>query len=224
MKKYLKIIPVLAVSLILSFSLSAQKFGYIDSNGLLAEMPEVKEKIDTYMKDQEKFKAALLKHSKQESNVVITDQRGVDKFPVGNRFLIYTLFPETNVSARIFKGREDGVTVCAVGHSIFNRTCKTIVGALMSEFGGGGHKGAGTCQFPDAEADEGIRKVVDRLIDGLDFAAKDFRCDQPCRIVFAAVDSQPGCQSFEPGLQIIGVVPQTPLGNHRGYVGIDARH
>lgn len=43
MKKYLKIIPVLAVSLILSFSLSAQKFGYIDSNGLLAEMPEVKE-------------------------------------------------------------------------------------------------------------------------------------------------------------------------------------
>jgi hypothetical protein len=129
----------------------------------ILELPDVKVKVDKYLADQNEFKAALLKHSHQDGNVIVTDQRGVEKFPSGNRFLIYTLFPTANISARLFVGKEKGITVCAVGHSIFNRTSKTDVGALMAEYGGGGHKGAGTCQFPDAEADSKVKEVVERM-------------------------------------------------------------
>jgi len=129
----------------------------------ILQIPDVKSKVDKYLGDQEKFKEALLKHSHQDGNVIVTDQRGVDKFPSGNRFLIYTLFPTANISARLFRGKEAGITVCAVGHSIFNRTSKTNVGDLMAEYGGGGHKGAGTCQLKDAEADAKVKEIVERM-------------------------------------------------------------
>ncbi len=130
----------------------------------ILDLPEVKEKTDRYFNEQDLFKTALLKYSKQDRNIVITDPREVEKFPSGNRFLIYTLFPETNVSVRLFKGREPGVMVCSVGHSIFNRTCKTDVGQLMAEYGGGGHKGAGTCQFPESETENKVNEILTRLI------------------------------------------------------------
>lgn len=129
----------------------------------ILELPEVKEKTDRYFSEQEEYKAALLKYSRQDANVIITDPRTVDKFPTGNRFLIYTLFPEANVSVRLFKGKDPSIIVCAVGHSIFNRTCKTDVSQLMAEYGGGGHKGAGTCQFPESETDSKLLEIVERL-------------------------------------------------------------
>jgi hypothetical protein len=131
--------------------------------GKILELPDVKSKVDKYLADQERFKEALLKHSRQDGNVIVTDQRGVKDFPAGNRFLIYTLFPTANISARLFRGKEEGITVCAVGHSIFNRTSKTDVGALMAEYGGGGHKGAGTCQLKNAEADAKVAEIVERM-------------------------------------------------------------
>lgn len=129
----------------------------------ILQLPDVKTKVDRYLADQDQFKAALQKHTRQDGNVIITDQRGVEKFPSGNRFLVYTLFPTANISARLFKGKEPGIVVCAVGHSIFNRTSKTDVGALMAEYGGGGHKGAGTCQLPEAEADAKVKEIVERM-------------------------------------------------------------
>ena len=83
--------------------------------------------------------------------------------PSGNRFLIYTLYPECNVEVRIFDGKAGEFTVCAVGHSIFNRTCTTDVGQLLKEFGGGGHTGAGTCQVPLEAAEEKISELVSLL-------------------------------------------------------------
>ncbi len=129
----------------------------------ILQLPDVKSKVDTYLSEQDNFKKALLEHSRQDGNVIITDQRPVKKFPAGNRFLIYTLFPQGNISVRLFRGKEPGITVCAVGHSIFNRTSKTDVGSLMAEYGGGGHKGAGTCQLPDAEADDKVKEIVERM-------------------------------------------------------------
>ena len=65
--------------------------------------------------------------------------------PVGNRFLVYTLFPQANVSLRVHWGPSREHVAAAAGHSIFNRTSRTNVGELMSRYGGGGHRGAGTC-------------------------------------------------------------------------------
>ena len=82
--------------------------------------------------------------------------------PAGNRFLVYTMYPEANVEVRIFPGILDN-TVVAVGHSIFNRTCKVNVGKLLAEYGGGGLPGAATCQLPDEDADVKIAEIIERL-------------------------------------------------------------
>ncbi len=129
----------------------------------ILQLPDVKKRVDKYLADEGRFKDALLAHSRQDGNVIITDQRGVKDFPSGGRFLIYTLFPTANISARLFKGKEEGITVCAVGHSIFNRTSKTDVGSLMASYGGGGHKGAGTCQLKEAEADAKVAEIVAKM-------------------------------------------------------------
>ncbi len=125
---------------------------------------EVKKRCDRVLAEQEKFRVLLKKHARQDGNVIITELRGTpaEELPVGNRFIVYTLFPKANVEARVFRGKT-GAVVVAVGHSIFNRTCKVNVGKLLKEFGGGGHTGAGTCQLGTDSADANIAKIVARL-------------------------------------------------------------
>ena len=125
--------------------------------------PEVKARVDRIRNEQEEFKNLLQRNSFRLNNVVVTDLREVNRLPVGNRFLIYTLFPDTNVSLRVHWGPSHASVIAAVGHSIFNRTCKTSVGDLMSRFGGGGHRGAGTCVLPLETAAEAIDEILFEL-------------------------------------------------------------
>jgi hypothetical protein len=108
-----------------------------DPDTVLAD-PDVKERVDRYFQQQDAFRQLMRERSTVEKNVIVTDLRGVRDLPVGNRFLIYTMFPQANIQVRIFDGRKGEFTVCAVGHSIFNRTSKTDVGKLMDRHGGGG--------------------------------------------------------------------------------------
>jgi hypothetical protein len=128
---------------------------------ILAE-PDVKERIDRYFEGQEEFRKVTQKHSRADGNVIITDLRGLESMPTGNRFLVYTMFPEQNIQVRIFDGKRGEFVVCAVGHSIFNRTSNTDVGKLMDRYGGGGHRGAGTCQLPTEGADSKIREIIEK--------------------------------------------------------------
>ncbi len=121
---------------------------------------DVKERIDRYFEGQEQFKRTMREHSRAEANVIITDLRGIGEMPTGNRFLIYTMFPEQNIQVRVFDGKKGEFVVCALGHSIFNRTSKTDVGKLMDRYGGGGHRGAGTCQLPIAGSEEKISEII----------------------------------------------------------------
>lgn len=129
----------------------------------ILEDPEVKKRCDKMMADQEEFKTLLKEHSYKEDNVIIIDFRNLKDIPSGNRFLEYTLYPECNVSVRIFDGKKGEFIVCAVGHSIFNRTCRSDIGQLLREFGGGGHTGAGTCQIPLAEQGDKIPEIINLL-------------------------------------------------------------
>ena len=122
--------------------------------------PEVAARVKILMEQQWAFMEHLIETSKTEANVIISDVRGIKDAPLGNRFFIYTLFPETNVSVRIADGAGGAFNSIQVGHSIFNRTCKTSVGALMDHFGGGGHFGAGTCQPASADADRVLGEIV----------------------------------------------------------------
>jgi nanoRNase/pAp phosphatase (c-di-AMP/oligoRNAs hydrolase) len=133
-----------------------------DPDAVLAD-PDVKERIDRYFEQQEAFTKLMRERSTVEKNAIITDLRGVTELPSGNRFLIYTMYPQANVQVRIFDGRKGEFIVCAVGHSIFNRTSKTDVGNLMARYGGGGHRGAGTCQMPNAHAEARVREIVEEI-------------------------------------------------------------
>ncbi|HEV7921936.1 MAG TPA: exopolyphosphatase [Thermoanaerobaculia bacterium] len=125
--------------------------------------PEVAERVERIRREQEDFRALLRQQSFQLQNVVVTDLREVDRVPAGNRFLIYTLFPQSNVSVRVHWGPTRDSVVAAVGHSIFNRTCKTSVGELMSSYGGGGHRGAGTCVLPLDKAADALDAILMEL-------------------------------------------------------------
>jgi hypothetical protein len=134
-----------------------------DSPETVLADPDVKERVDRYFSQQVEFERITRAHSRVEKNVIITDLRGAGEPPTGNRFLIYTWFPQANIQVRIFDGRKGEFVVCAVGHSIFNRTSKTDVGRLMDRFGGGGHRGAGTCQLPLAEADAKLSEIIEKI-------------------------------------------------------------
>lgn len=129
----------------------------------ILSQPAVRERV-TLLRDQNAFFLRELKeHSRQDGNVVITDFRSLDKVPVGNRFLIYTLFPNTNVSLRLQWGPEKKFVATTIGHNIFNRTCNANCGHICSDFGGGGHRGAGACPLKAEVADRQIAEIIERL-------------------------------------------------------------
>lgn len=127
-------------------------------------LPDIQERIDVYNEQSELFKKMVHEHTRVERDVIITDLRGVDPIYTGNRFMIYSLYPEQNISAWIVSGKGGQGCSAAVGYSILNKTSKVNVGQLMLKYGGGGHKKVGTCQFSDAEVDEKLPKMLDELV------------------------------------------------------------
>ena len=123
-------------------------------------IPDVKERAELYFEHQEPFKEMLINNSRTAGNVIITDMRGADIIYSGNRFLLYTLFPEQNISIWVTDGKNKQNCVFAVGHSILNRTSNTDVGSLMLKYGGGGHQQVGTCQVPYEEADKTLEELI----------------------------------------------------------------
>ena len=95
--------------------------------------------------------------------MVVLDLRREDTIWAGNRFIIYALYPQTNISMHILWGKNKQNTVFAVGKSILNRTSKTNVGQLMLKHGGGGHDAAGTCQVDNLSADEALNDLISTI-------------------------------------------------------------
>lgn len=125
--------------------------------------PDVKERIDLYREQTDKFVEMAIKYSKVEGNVLVTDLRGVEPIYTSNRFTIYSIFPEQNVSLWITEGKGKLNVMIACGYSILNRTCTADVGALMLQYGGGGHKQVGTCQVATEDADRVIGEIIRAL-------------------------------------------------------------
>ena len=134
--------------------------------GTIAEIlrdPEVSARVERVRAEQEAFLQHLRDTTTLEGNVAVMDLRGRRDLPAGNRFLVYTVFPQANVSVRVSDGKANQFVSVQVGHSIFNRTCKTNVGDLMHRYGGGGHLGAGTCQPSPEQADTVVREILTTL-------------------------------------------------------------
>jgi nanoRNase/pAp phosphatase (c-di-AMP/oligoRNAs hydrolase) len=132
----------------------------------ILNLPDVKERIDVYFEQAEKFKEMVKAHTRVEGDVIISDLRGVDPIYSGNRFMIYSMYPEQNISAWIVNGKGGEGCSAAVGYSILNRTATLDVGHLMLKFGGGGHKAVGTCQFTNETMETELPKMLEELVKG----------------------------------------------------------
>jgi len=129
----------------------------------IMEIQDVKERVEKYEEDSENFIQMLKDNATVYENAIVLDLRNQDPIYCGNRFMIYTLFDQCNVSIRVIWGFKKQNVVFTVGHSILNRTSKTDVGSLMLSFGGGGHKAVGTCQVSESEMSETLKKLLDHI-------------------------------------------------------------
>jgi hypothetical protein len=127
--------------------------------------PDVRQRCRKVVADNESYRALLEKHTRLVDHVAVSDFRSAQRAPVGNRFLVYSLFPEAYVHMRIrLDTRHPDKVVVNVGHSIFNSGCKVNVGVLLSKFGGGGHPGAGSCRFHISKSDDYISRILEALV------------------------------------------------------------
>jgi len=123
---------------------------------------DVRERCDAVIRENAEFAHFLTRHTTIQEKISITDFRSLDTVPSGNRFLTYSLFPDTIASAKIrYLGPDKGQVLISIGRSIFNQNCQVNIGNLLAKFGGGGHAGAGGCSLDAATAQEKIDTILD---------------------------------------------------------------
>ena len=129
----------------------------------ITELPDVKERIDFYFKETDLFKEQLQRLAKIDGKVVILDLRNEEVIHAGNRFMIYALYPEAEISVHIAWGFQKQNTAVMIGKSIVNRASDFDIGALCLKYGGGGHRNAGTCQLDNATVDSQLPEIIKAL-------------------------------------------------------------
>lgn len=123
-------------------------------------LPPVAKRINRYLGDEAKYQAEVTKYTKLDGGVILTDFRKFEgEVPHGNRFFVFTLYPQANLHVRIetVDVMRDKVSV---SKSIITRTCKKDIGNLMAQFGGGGMEGAGTCMLNRRSSDTRLAEII----------------------------------------------------------------
>ncbi len=129
----------------------------------ILQLPDVKERVDLYFEHKPKFKEQIERCATVHKNLVVLDLRKEETIWAGNRFMIYALFPQANISMHILWGKNKQNTVFAIGKSILNRTSKTDIGSLCLKYGGGGHQAAGTCQVENLKAEQTEQELISAI-------------------------------------------------------------
>ena len=128
------------------------------------ELHDVKERVDLYFEQAELFKNQLKEISHMEGKVVVVDQKAAgDVIYAGNRFMIYAMYPEAEISVHVAWGFKKQNTAVMIGKSIINKASNFNIGDLCLEYGGGGHANAGTCQLDNDKVDELLPEIIKKL-------------------------------------------------------------
>lgn len=130
----------------------------------ILNQPDVKQRVDRYYEHQDLFKNMLKQSSYTNQHLIVTNLLNEETLYVGNRFMVYALFPEQSIDLRVMWGKDKQNVVIACGHSILNRSSRTDVGSLMLKYGGGGHTMAGTCQVPIDKRDEILKEIINQIL------------------------------------------------------------
>ncbi len=129
----------------------------------ILKLRDVKERVDLYFKYEKEFKEQLYRCTTVKDNLVIIDYKDEEIIYPGNRFLVYAIYPETNISIHVIWGKDKQNIVFSTGKSIINKTSKTNVGELMLKYNGGGHKAAGGCQIDTDKADKVLEELIEKI-------------------------------------------------------------
>ena len=129
----------------------------------ILELEDVRERVELYIEHSARAKDQIERCTTVQGNLAVLDLRGEDMIYATNRFMIYAMYPQTNISIHAIWGLNKLNTVFATGKSILNRTSNTDIGTLMLEYGGGGHKNAGTCQIDNDEAERVQQELIARI-------------------------------------------------------------
>lgn len=127
-------------------------------------LPDVKERVELYFDQETKFKEQIQRCATVHDNLVVLDLRNEENIWAGNRFMIYALYPQCNISIHVLWGLQKQNTVFATGKSIFDRSSKTNVGELMLKYNGGGHQAAGTCQLENDRAEMVLDELITQIV------------------------------------------------------------
>ena len=129
----------------------------------ILQLPDVKERVDLYFQQAELFEAQLKRIAKVYDKVVVLDLREEPVIHAGNRFMIYALYPETEISIHIAWGFQKQNTAVMIGKSIVNKASNADIGELCLRYGGGGHRNAGTCQLENDQVETELPKIIEEL-------------------------------------------------------------
>ena len=145
-----------------NYQLMMDLIDYCHNHGIedIMQLPDVKERVDLFNKYSVEFKDQLQRCSTIEKNLIVLDLRDEEIIYPGNRFMIYAMFPQTNISIHVLWGFQKQNTVFATGKSIIDRGSKTNVGELMLKYGGGGHSAAGTCQIDNEKCEDVLKELI----------------------------------------------------------------
>jgi nanoRNase/pAp phosphatase (c-di-AMP/oligoRNAs hydrolase) len=129
----------------------------------ILEIEDVKERTSRYFEQDKLFKEMARSTTTIHGNVIVMDLRNQEEIYTGNRFLLYSLYPEQNVSIQVMWGFQRQNIVMACGYSIVNRTCTADIGSLMLKHDGGGHKNVGTCQVAVEKAEAVLETLIKQM-------------------------------------------------------------
>lgn len=148
-----------------NYTLMMDLIKYCRNHGIddILQLPDVKERVELYFEHDVKAKVQIERCTTVYGNLAVLDLRNEETIYAANRFMIYALFPQTNISIHVLWGVQKQNTVFATGKSILDRSSKTNIGELMLKYGGGGHHAAGTCQVDNDQADEKLQEIIAQI-------------------------------------------------------------
>ncbi|MEA3228478.1 MAG: exopolyphosphatase [Campylobacterota bacterium] len=148
-----------------NYQLMMDLIDYCHDHGIedIMQLPDVAERVELFNRYATDFKEQLTRCTTVHNNLVVLDLRNEEIIFPGNRFMIYAMFPQTNISIHVIMGFKNQNTVFATGKSILNRGSKTNVGELMLSYGGGGHGAAGTCQIDNDKAEVILKELISKI-------------------------------------------------------------
>ena len=148
-----------------NYELMMQLIDYCREHSIeeILALPDVTERVELYREHDALFKDQLNRCATVHDNLVVLDIRDEETIYAGNRFVIYAVFPQCNISIHEMWGLKKQNTVFAIGKSILDRSSKTNVGELCLSYDGGGHMAAGTCQVENDQADSVLQELIVKI-------------------------------------------------------------